>query len=234
MKFKKTLAAAVAGVGGLAAAAGFVSPASASTQAVIRVPNISVTSMRDVAICGTVANPGVVGNGYADWDMARDLNHTSLWSWFFAPSSGQTRDCSPVFTPGDESLEPLGTWHAYPDPLTSTGISQNTATFYIRLGSAAGIAVTRSGKYVAVQGYAKHYWDQFNYGLSGGWQVWPNHPVAIERYQGGKWVRIKLMYTGSNGKTPIYQFAYTINAHYRAVSGTTSTIWGATSGIVTK
>jgi len=230
-------AGALIGLGVGATSAAGITSAQAATIATISVPNISITSMTPQNVWGTLTNPSVLGPyGDAQWNMQRGPNYSPVGLWYLYP--GHAKDYAESFYPG---MDPLGTYVATPAGATYTdanfnsqAVAQNTPTFYIREGSAAGIAVTRSGNYVTTQGYAKFYNCTLDYGTRGAWQVWKSHPVRIEQLRSGKWVGIKTMYTTSNGKTPVFRFVWSAKTSYRAVSGTTSTTWGATSPVATK
>jgi hypothetical protein len=241
MKIKKLLTSV--GVLGSIAGVAMTSTgvASASTTTSIHVPNVSITSMSNRTIPASVtgATSGAYDSNYYAWDVKTGTNWSDSSDHQLGVYVGAPSDWEDLIQwwPG---LNPLGEYHAYPSAswgATDPG-TENTATFYVRLGAREQISVGRSGSRVSVRACVQRYNDnEDGYYERGGWQNWSKHGTTIYQFRSGgiygkgRWIAIKYMSTGSNGCTGTYTFTYGLKREYEGVTGGTSTIWGATSSI---
>jgi hypothetical protein len=229
----------LSGAGAIVGAAGAAAHA-ATPQANLSVPNITITSMNDVKVWGTLTNPSVLGTwGTAVWNMQRGRNYASVGDWYVynVTTGNHTTAYAQAFTPG---VDPLGTYYAYPNSATSvdsnftqTDIAQNTVTFYIREGSKIGLAVSRSGTTLTFRATASYYNDSLNHGTQGAWQHRPNVHLDIQYLSGKTWKTHAVVSSGKTGTVTIKMTVPAVNT-WRVAVGGTSTIWNATSATVKK
>jgi hypothetical protein len=234
MKFIRTVTA-LAASGGLAmfASAAAVTPsASAATVTQISIPNVAITSMNTVKIKAGLHyyDP----SGSYSWVIktstnVSDYSTSSLgWiDWSVYTGWGFYADWYP-------GINPLGTYHAYPDTSSTNSGPENTATFYVRLGSKLSISAVRSGQYVTIGAHAGYYNDNLDgYYGRGGWTDWRGRAVAIQVWTGKAWATVKTLTTNSRGMASLKISSPSVRS-WRVADGSTSLIWGATSATIRK
>ena len=198
-----------------------VSGAHASTLAVNKVYNVSVTSRSAVKIHGWVT--GVKeGMGYdyewalmpsrGDWyNCLGYVSYDGLWNTLYSDAYW-----SPAY--------PLGTYHSY--PTANARLPEATTTFYIKEGSKVSLSASRSGRYVTLTAKPTYYRV-----AAGGWRPWAGHWVAIQEKVGGTWKTVKYAAASQAGALSVRVYSLAA-ANWRARDSATGTIWGATSATV--
>lgn len=200
---------------------------SAASRANIFVASVHITSNQPANVRATLTDPSVLGSlGWADWNMARNASYTPVGFWSLW--EGHATDTTQWFP--DEAL---GTWHALPDGDDNSNaqhIPQNTVAFYIREGSRISLRAVRSGRSVKLSAHVTRYNDDEDFGLHGGWVVWPGQIVTISYLSAGKWHAVKCLLVGKKGSTA--SVTLPASREYHATDGSSVTIWGATSNTV--
>jgi hypothetical protein len=226
IRHKVAALAAAAAFAGTAAATSLGSTAQAATQANISVKSIAITSMNPVNVTATLTNPAVLGSyGDASWSMKPNANTAYGPGWYFW--NGHFTD-SVQYYPGSD---PVGVWHAYPSEAEDTNwnaLAQNTATFYIKLGSRLSVASSRSGRYVSISGHASYYRTDLDYGTRGAWVNWTGQRVAIQVLAGTRWVEVAARVTDKNGNISAKISSPSIRS-WRIQDAGNWAGWGATS-----
>lgn len=234
MKLKALLAATATALAPVALL-GVSAPASASTGpvATISVPNITIKSMQDVKVYGTLTDPSVVGSfGQADWNMAQNVNTSPVGLWVFW--KGQVTDWATEFIPG---LSLLGEYHAYPDGATNDNgdpVKQNAVTYYIRAASKTAVKVTRNGSVLTILAGATYYDTELNYGTKGAWVPYSGRKITIYLWAGGKWKAWKSYTTGKSGNITAFTVKSAAKQKFYAATANGNVVWGNASPAVTK
>jgi hypothetical protein len=213
--------------------AGASASAATTPVATITVPNITVKSMQNVNVYGTLTNPSVTGaSGGGYWQMAQNVNSAVAGAWWLY--KGHVTDSATGFTPGSDAL---GTYHAYPEGATDNGgktIGQNEATFYIREASKTALKVTRSGSALTILAGATYYNTKLDGGSMGAWVPYAGQKVTIYLMAGGKWKAWKSYATGKNGNITAFTVQSAAKQKFYAATADGNIVWGNASPAVTK